>query len=216
MAITKAQILSFTNSRLQRADSASDIEESIKMILRDIASFYVLDDEDTSQTLTSSDLTLDYPSDALDGEQAIKSVILTDSSSVQQAPLTYISGGWRDYNRLMDQYTSGYSSYPASMVCFRRKIYLWPPPSQNYTVSIEYYKRHPEDVDNIEYTEDWRNAILAGVTREVAYDNKMTDQIVLWENRYMVERDRQIMLHREDVAVVESPSVSSNINHYRG
>ena len=203
MAITKAQILSFTNSRLQRADAASDIEESIKMILRDIASYYVLTDTDTTQTLTTTDLTLDYPSDALDGEQAIKSVILTDSSSVQQAPLIYLPGGWREYNRLMEQFTSGNRSYPSHMVCFRRKIYLWPAPSQAYTTSIEYLKRHPEDVDNIEYTEDWRNAILFGVCREVAYDNKMTEQMAFWENRYLVERDRQIMLHREDVAVVE-------------
>ena len=203
MAITKAEILAFTNSRLQRADTASSIEESIKMILRDISSYYVLEDTDTSQSLTSSSMSLDYPSDALDGEQAIKSVILTDSSSIQQAPLEYIKGGWRDYNRLLDQFVEGSRSYPSNMTIYGRTIYLWPPPSASYTVSIEYFKRHAETVDTIEYSEDWRNTILFGVTREVAYDNKMGDQIVLWENRYMIERDRQINLHRNDVAIVE-------------
>lgn len=203
MAITKAEILSFTNSYLERADAAAAIVEQIKVILREIAGYYVLLDTDTSQTLTSSSTTLDYPSDALDGEQAIKSVILTDTSSIQQAPLDYLEGGWRDYNRLMDKFVSGDRSYPMTMTIYNRTIYLWPPPNASYTTSIQYLKRHPENEDNIEYSEDWRNAIMYGVAREVSLNNKMTDQIILWNGRYIEERDKQINLHREDVAIVE-------------
>ena len=201
MAITKADILSFTNDRLRRIDT--DIDESIKLVLRDLSSYYCLTDTDTSQSLTSTDLTLDYPSDALDDEQAIKSVILTDSSSVQLPPLEYLGGGWRDYNRLMQYFATGDRSYPESMVCFRRKIYLYPAPNAAYTVSIEYYKRHADTADTISYSEDWRNAIYFGACMEVAVHHKMGDQIQLWSTRYVGERDRQIMTHREDVSIVE-------------
>jgi len=196
MSITKAEILAFTNSRLNRADT--DIDESVKLVLRDIANQRVLKSEDTTQTLTSSSYYLTYPTDALDGEDAIISVVLTDSSSNIGEPLVTIAAGWKEYKLRMEDFTSSARSEPCDMITHDRKIYPWPAPNGTYTSSIWYYKRHDETADTIEFSEDWRNALYFGVTMEVAIHHKMVDQIKLWTARYEREKEYQRMIHTGD------------------
>jgi len=191
MSITKANILSFTNGRLNRADT--DIDDSIKLVLRDLAALRVLKSEDTSKTLTSSDYYMAYPTDALDGEGSIISVVLTDSSSNIGEPLTVIAAGWKEYKLRMEDFTSSARSEPYEMITNDRKIYPWPAPNGSYTSSIWYYKRHDDTADTIEFSDDWTNAIYFGACMEVAIHHKMADQIKLWSERYYIEKDRQRM-----------------------
>ena len=187
MAILKADILTFTNDVLNRNDT--DIDTSIGLILRDLAKRHLLEDEDATQTLTSSSDYLSYPSDCMDGEEAIRSVVLTDSSGYKQAPLIVIPGGWDEYLLLMENYTSTDDSSPIYMIGHDRKIWLWPTPGENYTSSIWYYKR-TSDPDSIPFSVDFTDALYFGAAMEVAISHKMADQISLWSQRYAAERTR--------------------------
>ena len=76
---------------------------------------------------------------------------------------------WYVYENLPE----GYSEYDD-------KFYLWRPTNQAATVLIEYYKNHPQDVDNIEFADNFKNAIYAGVTYYLALKHKKTSYVQLW------------------------------------
>jgi hypothetical protein len=183
--ITKAEILSFVNSRLNRTET--DIDESIKIVLGDLSAFKTLLVEDTSQSLTISDTYLSYPSDALMDDYSIKSVKLTDSSGYITEPLEVIKDGWREYLTLSQD---GYRSVPLGYITNANRIYFWPWPDGTYAASIWYYKRHSEDPDDIDFDIDWKNTVYFGVTAEVAIHRKMYEQTTIWTNRYEREKQR--------------------------
>lgn len=200
--ITKATLLTFVNSVLNRSET--DIDVQIQTVLDDLASFRTLKAEDTTQSLTSSSLTLDYPTLALDGETSIISVVLTDSSSIVGLPLRMFKGGYRDYLRAMESFTSSGRSKPEMMAVNNRKIYLWPAPNDTYTSSIWYYKGHAQDVDNIEYGNGWNNALRFGCAAEVASKiGSLERQEARWTKRYESERAKQIISTRDSVGVME-------------
>ena len=187
-SITKADILTFVNSRLNRAET--DIDESIKIVLADISAFKTLLVEDTSQSLTSSDDYLSYPSDSLMDERAVKSVKLTNSSGYILPPLNPIVDGWQEYLIRMQYSSDVVRSVPLEYVCHANRIYIWPAPDSTYAASVWYYKKHSEDPDDIDFDVDWRNTIYFGVTAEVAIQRKMMDQITIWSTRYEREKSR--------------------------
>jgi len=197
MAITAAEIVTFVNAVLNRAETTSTIEQDILAVLRDLAGLYTIKATDTSQSLTSSSTYLAYPTASLDSEGAIISVVLTDSASVDYPPLDLLSGGWVEYLGRMQDYTGSSRSVPGYMACHDRKIYLWPPPSSAYTSSIVYFKRHDEDAADIEFSEDWRNAIYYGCAMQVALHRGLDPALNRWMAMYEREKKRQVDAHRE-------------------
>ena len=95
MAITKADILTRVNERLQTA--FTDIDTQIQEILDDLSEEDLLVDTDDSQTLTNGDLNLVHPT----GYRAMVAITLKiTSSSSEQHPLIKLSQGHSQYREL--------------------------------------------------------------------------------------------------------------------
>ena len=187
-SITKAAILTFVNSRLQRNET--DIDESINIVLGDLSAFKTLLVEDTSQSIVAGDTYLSYPSDSFKDETAIKSIQLTDGNGYKLPPLSPIIDGWQEYLIRTKYGSDATRNIPTQYVTHANRIYMWPASDGNYSPSIWYYKRHSEDPDDIDFDIDWKNTIYFGVTAEVAVHRKMMDQIQIWSTRYEREKNR--------------------------
>lgn len=194
MSILKADILRFVNGRLNVTET--DIDEEIILVLDDLSDAHILKAQDTSQELTATDLSMPYPTYALDDDQAIISVTLTDQHNSEQIwPLEVIPGGWTEYKRLMTAFNTAGRSEPTHYICNNRVIYPYPPPQEPYDVDIWYWKRHPADADSIVFPDSFRRAIYFGASYEVACKRKLIDYITIWMNRYEKEKEkRRIML----------------------
>ena len=191
MSITKANILTRVNERLQT--SLTDIDTQIQEILDDLSEEDLLVDTDSTQSLESGDTTLDEPT----GYRAMIAISLTitDSSS-EQFPLKKLPGGHKQYREL--RHNDDSTGIPRWYSHFNGKFYLWRPANQDFTVVIEYYKNHPQDVDNIEFDDNFKNAIYAGVTWKVALEKGRTRMINQWGPIYFDAKQKRInsMVHQ--------------------
>lgn len=167
MSITHAEILATVNEAFETTYAAANIANALRMALNDLSRMHVLKAEDTSQSTSTSTVYLDYPSDALNTDQAIISVQLTDSNGVDQGRLQRLRGGWREYRSQMEEFNTSHRSEPSHFVTHDRRIYLFVPPGAVYTTSIWYYRRHPElTTDGTSVFEDeWQTAIEFGTIR---------------------------------------------------
>jgi hypothetical protein len=175
MTIAKADILTEVNDNLQEEFAAGDIETSIQKCLDDISEEDLLVDSDSSQSLSIGDKTLDLPT----GFRAMIAISLTlTGSGSEQYPLIALKGGHRQYREL--RHNDDSTGIPRYYSEYDDKFYLWRPTNQAATVLIEYYKNHPQDVDNIEFADNFKNAIYAGVTYYLALKHKKTSYVQLW------------------------------------
>jgi len=80
---------------------------------------------------------------------------------------------------------------------FNGKFYLWRPANQAFTSLIEYYKNHPQDVNNIEFDDNFKNVIYAGATFKVAVEKGRTRMIQIWGPVYQDAKQKRIdsMVH---------------------
>ncbi len=187
MAITKADILTRVNSRLQTSFTGADIETEIQEILDDLSEEDLLVGTDDTQTLTSGDKTLDEPA----GFRALVNIVLTiTSSGSEQFPLIGLKGGHKEYREL--RHNDNSTGIPRWFSNFNGKFYLWRPANQAFTSLIEYYKDHPQDVDNIEVGDNFRNTINAGVTWKKALDQGRTRMIMQWGAIYADAKKKRI------------------------
>ena len=184
MAIIKANILTFVNRALRRAET--DIDIDIQTTLNDLSNLDLLEAEDNTQTLSSGDTTLAYPTDF----RGLVSIVLIDSSSVRRRPLTALPGGQSEYEDLRRQDAA--TSTPWSYAEFNKLFHLWRPPDQNFTTEIKYYRRHPQDLDNILFGDEFTNAVNFGAAYETATSLGLTRLINIWERRYLAEKTARI------------------------
>lgn len=189
MTISKTAIIAYVNEAMETSYSGSDLDIAIQAVLDDLSGMFSLLEEDTSQSLSSSSYYLSYPSDCLDGEVAVVDVVLTDSSSVRGEPLRHLNGGWQEYGRLMEAYTTSLRSLPKYMVRHDRKIYVWPPPDGTYTSSIWYYKLHQAVDSGIEFPDSWRQAIYQGTVWQKALLIGRQETITQWEPKYNTQKE---------------------------
>jgi len=198
MSITKAEILTFVNSVLNRTES--DVTQDILLVLDELSDAHVLKSSDLTLTLTSTDTYLVYPATALSDAQAIISIALTDAAGDRKWLLAHYPGGWREYQRGMSSFTRATPEY---YVCMDRKAYLYPPPDADYTVELHFWARHAADADAITFGDEWKRAIWFGTAYEVACRRKMPDAIAIWSQRYAIEKQKQQHLHADHVSIVE-------------
>jgi hypothetical protein len=193
MSITKAELLSFANSAYDASYSGTDLDEALSLLVDDLANMHVLLDEDTSQSLSSGSLSLSYPSDALDTDRAIKEIVLTNASSVRQAPLKWLPGGWNAYHKCMEGYNSATGGTPTYFVCHDRTIYVYPVPNGAFTSSINYYKRHGAITGTnptISFGDSWKKLMKYGLVYFWALMKANSEYVALWESRYLAEKER--------------------------
>lgn len=187
MAIEKADILTRVNERLQTSFTASDIATQIQEILDDLSEADLLVSTDPDQTLEEGDTTLDEPT----GFRALIAITLTiTSSGSEQFPLIALKQGHPQYRAL--RHNDDSVGIPRWFSNFNAKFYLWRPPNQDFTSLIEYIKNHPQDVDNIEFGDNFRNAINAGVTWKMALEKGRTRMIIQWGAIYQDAKQKRI------------------------
>jgi len=184
MAITKAEPLAFVNDNLNRSETAAKLAVPLQTCLNDLSNINFLTDEDTAQTLVTGTETLDYPTLYKQLEQ----IILNDGS-VDLAPLKPLPGGYQEYRELMRSSNAGTRSNPTHYAEYGKKFYLYPVPGNSYTVTIKFYKYHDNDVDTIEFTDEFRNAVNFGAAFYVAMKYKLHDYISLWGSNYANEKE---------------------------
>lgn len=188
MAITKANILTRVNARLQTAYAIGEIETQIQEVLDDLSEEDLLTGTDPDQELEAASETLDEPT----GYRALVNIVLTitDSGS-EQFPLVPLPGGHKQYREL--RHNDDSIGIPRFFSRFNGKFYLWRPANQDYTVLIEYYKNHPQDVDDIEFDEAiFKNVIYAGVTWKMALEAGRTRMIAQWAAIYYDAKQKRI------------------------
>jgi len=185
MSIEKANILTFVNSVLGRSET--DIDVQIQTVLNDLSKHNLLVDEDTDQSLSSGNTTLNYPT----GFKELVAIVLNDGT-YDGPPLKKIPGGHKEYRQWMEDETSTDYSEPEWYSEYDSKFYVYHPANGDYTATIEYYKYHPKDVDSIEFGDEFTNCLYFGTTFEVACKLGLSRYISIWGPRY--EKEKQEMI----------------------
>ncbi len=185
MAILKADILTEVNDNL--LTSLTDIDKFIQKALDDLSEEDLLVGTDSTQTLVSGDTTLDEPT----GFRALVAITLTiTSSSSNQFPLRGLPQGHRQYREL--RHNDDSTGIPRWFSNFNEKFFLWRPANQAFSSLIEYYKDHPQDVDSIEFPDNFRNAIYAGATFYASLKFSRTQAIKIWGPMYESAKKKRI------------------------
>ena len=183
MSILKADILTFVNAKLNRAET--DIDTEIQTVLNDLSDEYLLTSSDLSQSLAGGSTYLVYPTNF----KEIIALVLSDS--VQ----SYIPLKPQSYAEYLEAMTYNASTgKPEYYSEYDGKFYMYPAPNAAdtaYTAKIEYYRYHPQDVATILFRDEFKNAINFGVTAEVAASKKLVDYISLWGQRYEIEKNKR-------------------------
>ncbi len=180
MAITKADILTFVNARLQENLAATDIEFEIQQCLDDMSQEDMLVGTDETQTLVSGDKTLVHPT----GFRALVNIVLKiTSSGSEQHPLLALPRGHEQYRAL--RHNDDTIGIPRWFSDFNKQFFLWRPANQAFTSLIEYIKDHPQDIDAIEFDETkFKNTVYSGCTYYTALNRKKMSYIALWRPIY--------------------------------
>ncbi len=183
MSIEKDNIITFVNEALRELYSDTDLDVAIQTCLNDLSKESLLVDTDDSQSLASGDTTLDYP----DGFREIVAITLTNANDNTDEPLEPLAGGHEEYRALVLSGTSrGTPKYYSE---FDDKFWLWSMPGAAFTVKIEHYKAHPQDVDDIEFGDDFANVINFGTAYYKALIAAKTTYISVWGPPYIIEKD---------------------------
>lgn len=204
MSITKAEILTFVNKVLQREETEIDVE--LRNTLDDLADLHCLRGVDSSQTLTSTSSYLVYPTDALHTEEAIISIQLRSPAGVWGPLLRPWPGGAKDHNRFFEGNPTRSTPemyWPMQTGLDQWQLVLSPRPSSDWIAWIHYWRRHGAIGTNLEFSDDWRRAILFGAALEVASTYGLDRYIALWGARYNQEKDKRRALMLQEPAIQE-------------
>lgn len=167
------------------AFSGTQLHTAIQMCLNDLSNEDLLAGTDGDQTLSSTSLTLDYPTDF----KSPISIVLINSSGVRQAPLEKLKGGHREYREFRDNDSA--TGEPEYYSEFDDKFWLWRPSNGSYTTEIEYYRKHPQTPADILFGEEFRNAIYFGTIYYKALLRGMSAHIARWLPVYLAEKEER-------------------------
>jgi len=187
MTIAKADVIAFWNESRKGtlAEDATKLNIALQACLDDLSNSNFLLRSDTTQTLTSSSKYLAYP--ALYKKVESGGIILNDGN-YDLEPLIKLGGGWEEYAQLMKSFNDGGRTTPRHYAENNRRFYLYRPPGASYTSVIWFYKYHAKDVDNIEFGDEFKNAICFGTVyfKSMIQGNPKYTQ--LWQPRYYEEK----------------------------
>jgi len=186
MAIAKADILTFVNGQLKRNET--DIDVQIQSILNDLSDENLLVNTDEDQSLSSGSIYLTYPT----GFKELISITLNDGTYWGE-PLIALPGGHKEYRELVEESVSSNYDEPEHYSEFDKKFWLWPIAGGDYDARIEFYRYHPQDVSNILFGDEFKNAINFGAAYRVALKRRMPEQKNNWEIEYEKEKAKRIV-----------------------
>lgn len=187
MSITKAEILTEINDNLEESFSESQVAVAIQMCLDDLSEEDLLVGTDTAQTLSDGDTVLVYPT----GFRALIAITLTvTAGGSEQHPLVPLPQGHFQYRQL--RHNDNSVGIPRWYSEFNDQFFLWRPANQAFSSLIEFYKDHPQDLDTIEFGDNFKNAIFAGSTYYTILKHKKLSYIGFWSPIYENAKQKRI------------------------
>ena len=195
MAIVKADILSFVNNRLK--ENFTDVDDEIKATLADLSKFNLLTADAVEDAKVSGDFTIDYPT------LFKKLVSITpNDGSVNRRPMLPIPGGYKEFRSIKSWEQSNSTAGQFYYAEYNKKFYFYPTLTDSFTFTIEYYQHSAGDVDNIDFGDEFRNAINYGACYHAALFRKKTSYIEIWLPVYLAERQSMISLNPPQPSIV--------------
>ena len=171
--VVKADILTQVNKNLLTNEGADDIDVELQMCLDDMSEDDLLVSS-ASPAVTSGDTTIPIPT----GHRATIAITLTTEAGVERSPLEKLPGGQFQYRKL--RRSSDSVGVPTWYNEFNGFFFLWRAANQAFTSVIEFYKNHAQDVDTIEFADNFKNTIIAGTTYYVALRLNRQSAINKW------------------------------------
>lgn len=161
MSIAKNEIVDFVNDQLNR--SKSEYDDEIRSALKDISMLgdFLMGHDDT-QTITAADKYFAEP----DNYKSLAAIILNDGT-YDSEPLKPTFGR-KGYLESTANQTDSNRSTPTHYDHWLNRFYVAPWPLLSYTVKIDYYMLHPEDIDTILLPDELRYWVYALTTAKVA------------------------------------------------
>ena len=104
-----------------------------------------------------------------------------------ETPLTAFSGGWGDYQYAMSESVS--KNTPEYYVENNGKIYIYPPADTDYGVLLEYQKYDNQDDTDIEFGDEFSNALKFGSLYFYAMMKSRERYLNIWGPKYEHEKE---------------------------
>ena len=163
MAITKAVLLTRVNQVARRSET--DIDEVLKEALIELSRDTLALRTSTTGTLSSSTNTISKPSDLIGVE-----LFYLDSGVLD--PLSFDE--WKEDRQ------EGY--------CFRgNAIYISPTPNSDKSYTLYYYKQHAADPDTIEFTDEYKMALVHKVAQKIYENYELDTEAAEQRLKYQIE-----------------------------
>jgi hypothetical protein len=201
MAVTKADILTFTNAKLRLDDKVADILDEINAVLDDLSraakwpDLYRANVTADQSSISSGDTEIALPT----GLRVLDYIVINDgdndgrplSRKINDRVFTFAE--W-----LRRQEDAGSTGEPVRFARRGKNWYPDPIPDDAYTAKYWFWRYHPKITadDDILFGDEFDVVIKYGVCAEVAKTHRMSQNIALWEPRYMAEKAK--MLPEED------------------
>ncbi len=188
MAVTKANILAFVNSKLHVSET--DIDAEIQEVLDELSDENLLTAKLEVSDLAAGTTTIAFPT----LYKMLVAITLNDGSR-DLRPLVAIPGGQVEYRRLIRLSPS--QGTPEWYSEFGQEFVIYPTSNGVYTPTIEYFKFHAgsEDdtgADAIEFGNDFTRVLKSGACFNVATRRRMQEQMIIWGQKYQVDKQRRL------------------------
>ena len=196
MAVTKANILLFTNEKLKLSDAIADILDEINIVLKDLSKrakwpdLYRSTVEADRSDLSDEDSEISFPT----GLRVLDKIVINDGTN-DGRPLKEIT-----FQKWLERREDSSSSAEPKRYARRgKKWYPDPIPDDDYTAKYWFWRHHPKTLSTTEdilFDDEFDVVIKYGVCAEIARTHRRTADIALWEPRY--ENEVAKMLPEED------------------
>ena len=198
MAILKADILAFVKTILnERNFVQADVNPAITATLADLSKYNLLTATPVDVVKAAGDTDVDYPI------LFKRLVSITPNDGTRDLrPVLPLSGGFREYQRLLSGTISSYAAGQMYYAQHNKKFYIYPTMSQAYTFTIEYYQHSARDVDDIAFGDEYTNAVNYGATFHAALFHKKSSYIDIWLPVYIAERTTLIRMNPPQPSIV--------------
>ena len=193
MSVQKTAILTFCNAKLLREDTVAGILDEIQQVLDDLSKMgkwpdlYRANVEADRKTLASGTSSSALP----DGLRVLDYIIINDGDN-DGKPLTEIK--FENWLRNREDESSSNYDEPEKFARRGKNVYWERIPDGAYTAKFYHWRHHPiveaaktGDDEDILFGNEYDRVIKYGVCAEVAKTHKRTEDIDLWEPRYMAE-----------------------------
>lgn len=185
MAILKADILIFVNDALQENFTADQLDGEIKTVLQKLSDQDLLIGSDETN-YPANTVTIAQPA----GFRSEITLTPTNAGGVECDPLFALPGGYQEYRTLKSNDAA--TGIPIAYTLLNKVFYIWRPLAGAYDILIDYYKNHPLDPDNIEFGDEFTDAINAGVTYYKARNKAKRTYMADWKTEWFESLNNRI------------------------